>query len=118
MSKKWKIILIALLMLPMVVFFPGCSCSSEEDGKSSVPQEYTVRFYTGSTDTFNIPSQTLMEGSLVRRPDNPRRDGYEFIGWYKDQACTLLWSFEVDTIKSNITLYAYWQEEDWSNPNY
>ena len=85
-------------MLPMVVFFPGCSCGSEEDGKSSVPQEYTVRFYTGSTDTFNIPSQTLMEGSLVRRPDNPRRDGYEFIGCYLDEQFTKPFNFLTDYV--------------------
>ena len=103
-------------MLPMVVFFPACSCGIGADEAESVPQEYTVRFYTGSTDTFNIPSQTLMEGSLVRKPSTPTRYGYEFIGWYKDQACTLLWSFEVDTVKSNVTLYARWQEEDWNRP--
>ncbi|MGN0961350.1 MAG: InlB B-repeat-containing protein [Christensenellales bacterium] len=112
MNKKWKVILIALLMLPIVVFFPGCNCSCGTDpNQTNKPNnQYIVTFYTNSADTFNIPSQTVNEGNLVRKPENPVKTGYIFIGWYQDASLTKVWRFEIDTVKSNMTLYARWQE--------
>ena len=32
-----------------------------------------------------------------------------FGGWFADQACTKLWSFDSDTVEKSMTLYAKWQ---------
>ena len=108
---KFKKFLICLIILPLVVLFPiGCG----EDESSSTGKikndTYTVHFYTGSDQTFNIPNQTVSKGGLVRKPDQPRRTGYVFIGWYTDMAWTTVWTFEIDTVNSDMTLYARWQQ--------
>ena len=114
MKKKWKIILIVIFLLPIVVFFPACSCNSNDNNTSKEPSYYTVRFYTNSGDTFNIPSQTVQEGELVRRPSDPTRTGYVFIGWYQDSALNIVWNFGIDTVKHDMTLYARWQPRQYN----
>ena len=97
-------------MLPMVVFFPGCSCNSDQaPTQSRTDLTYTVRFYTDSLQTFNISNQTVKEGQLVRRPIDPIKTGYRFVGWYLDSELTQVWTFEIDTVSQDMTLYARWQ---------
>ena len=43
-------------------------------------------------------------------PENPTREGYDFSGWYVDYACSDAWDIETDTIETDITLYAGWEE--------
>ena len=110
MNKKWKILLICLIILPCVVFFGGCSCnSSEETGETIYDNiSYSVSFYTGSGSTFNMSTQTVKHGKYVTRPINPTREGYTFAGWYIDKDCTTVWKFESDPVLNNMTLYAKW----------
>ncbi len=80
-----------------------------------VPEEYTVTFKlnNGAADS----SVTVTEGSLVPRPTLPTREGYTFIGWYTDSACTKPWNFDTDKIASNMTLYAGWEKTQVSDPD-
>ena len=114
MKHRWKIVLIALLIiLPVMIFFPACGNKDNDDNSSSgspAGTTYTVHFYTGTENTFNISNQIIKKGGLVRRPDNPYKNGHVFIGWYKDAACTEVWTFEIDTVQEDMTLYAYWQK--------
>jgi uncharacterized repeat protein (TIGR02543 family) len=118
MKIRWKVFLIALLiLLPAMMFFPACG-KEDNDGNnkpSGVPAgtTYTVHFYTGTEDTFNISNQTIAYGGLVRRPDNPTRTGHVFIGWYRNIECTEVWTFEIDTVTSDMTLYAKWQSREY-----
>ena len=110
---KFKKILICFLILPLVVMFPiGCGeDGSSNGGTGKVNNDtYTVHFFTGSNETFNIPNQTVNKGGLVNKPDNPRKTGYVFIGWYIDMECTVVWTFEIDTVNNDMTLYARWQK--------
>lgn len=54
------------------------------------------------------------ENSLIECiPPEPSREGYEFVGWYKEEACNILWDFSSDTIideKEELRLYAKWQQ--------
>lgn len=47
-------------------------------------------------------------GSAVIRPTDPVRDGYRFVGWYSDQACTVSWDFSA-AVTDALTLYAKWE---------
>ncbi|MDE6760052.1 MAG: InlB B-repeat-containing protein [Lachnospiraceae bacterium] len=47
---------------------------------------------------------------------NPVRDGYIFVGWYKDESCYLKAS-EGDEISHNTVLYAKWQKDDSKDPD-
>ena len=57
-----------------------------------------------------VTSQTQMYGELLELPDPPTREGYAFTGWYKDYACYEPWNTEIDTIQSEMTLYAGWEK--------
>ena len=68
----------------------------------------TVTFDSmGGTD---VAPQKQVYGELLTPPDSPTREGYAFTGWYKDYACYEPWNTEVDTIQSEMTLYAGWEK--------
>ena len=61
-------------------------------------------------------------GKLTKPPYDPKREGYTFDGWYKDEGCTEEWSFEEDEVTitfdeegnriyEEIKLYAKWKSE-------
>lgn len=69
---------------------------------------FTVSFDSrGGTD---VPSQTQQGGELLTLPTPPTREGYSFVGWFKDAACDNAWQVETDTVQDNMTLYAGWQK--------
>ena len=111
---KWKIILIAIFMLPMVVFFPGCSCGKNNNNAqldaAITNQTFTVMFVTGTSSSFNLNYYNIKYDSLIKAPQEPERTGYEFVCWCKDIGLTTPWTFSIDTVRSNITLYAKWEK--------
>ena len=71
-------------------------------------EEYTITF---EPNNGSAPMMvTVEEKTLIPRPSPITRDGYTFIGWYRDAACTLGWNFDTDYPTSNMTLYAGWKE--------
>ena len=69
---------------------------------------FTITFDSrGGTD---VPAQNQMYGELLDVPEPPTREGYLFTGWYKDAACFEQWNVEIETIETDITLYAGWEK--------
>ncbi len=116
MEKKWKVILIILFMLPMALFFPACSCGGGGEVDESKLNSYSVMFYTdsGESGSYNYETVIVKHGHLCPRPDDPRRTGYAFVGWYKEKECVNIWVFDYDKIYDTTTLYAKWIEQDFS----
>ncbi len=46
---------------------------------------------------------------LVENENIPTREGYNFVGWYKDSNLTQEWSFIDDRVQGNLMLYAKWE---------
>ena len=68
---------------------------------------FTVTFDSkGGTD---VAAQNRMYGQLLEPPEPPTREGYRFIGWFRDPACDELWVLEVDKVQQDMTLYAGWE---------
>ena len=78
------------------------------------------------TDTFTVQFNTLgggclpaytdiKKGNLIKRPENPVKEGFEFAGWFKDEAFASEWDFSSDVVESNIILYAKWNKKDTSS---
>lgn len=78
-----------------------------------VTSDCTVKF--DSMGGSSIPSQTVMFGEHIEKPEDPVREGYTFTGWYKDIYLNELWDFEEDTVSDNMVLYAGWQEGTVNN---
>lgn len=86
---------ILFLVTLLLVTLTACSGSPE----------YTISFDTGGgTEITDIVLQEEEELSL---PDNPSKEGFQFVGWYLDEEFEL--SYTEDTvITSSLTLYAKW----------
>ena len=69
---------------------------------------YTVTYSNNYSGGGNGTTQTVTHGALLTKPATPARDGYTFIGWYKDAACKKAWSFDMDAVTVDTTLYAKW----------
>jgi uncharacterized repeat protein (TIGR02543 family) len=67
---------------------------------------YTVTFNSNGGN--EIPGQTVYEGRKINKPTDPYKSGYKFGGWYKEEALTHPWDFDIDTVTDDITLYAKW----------
>ncbi len=82
---------------------------SYEGEKVSLPAlpKYTVHFSTGEGSA--VADAEVEKGATVVKPEDPTRDGFEFGGWYKDEACTTPWNFSTDRISEETTLYAKWE---------
>ena len=61
-------------------------------------------------------------GKLTKPPYDPTREGYNFVGWYKDEGCNNLWNFEKDEVTiefdenseriyEEIKLFAKWEKQ-------
>ena len=57
-----------------------------------------------------MPAQNQMYGELLDVPEPPTREGYQFTGWYTDATCEIPWNVEVQTIETDMTLYAGWEK--------
>lgn len=73
-------------------------------------EQHTVSFDSqGGSEVPNLTNVT--SGTTINAPSAPTKEGYTFIGWYKDQAGTEVWNFTTATVTSNITLYAKWVKD-------
>lgn len=56
-----------------------------------------------------VPSQKVFKNGQAKRPSNPTRAGFTFVGWAKDSALTVPFKFATDKITEDVTLYAKWK---------
>ncbi len=70
----------------------------------------TVSFYANTAE--GIKAQKLAVGSTVQKPDDPKREGYTFLGWFSDGV-----SFDFGSaVNDDIVLIAHWQKlsDEWT----
>lgn len=77
----------------------------------------TKTTYLISFDTLGgsiISGQKVEEGTKLQKPENPIKEGYEFIGWYKSLSYNEndLYDFN-QTVNSNFTLYAKYNKIEY-----
>lgn len=66
---------------------------------------YTVTFDTNGGNS--ISKQTVNRNATVKEPEQPQKEDYTFVGWFKDKELTKQFDFTTKITKS-ITLYAKW----------
>jgi uncharacterized repeat protein (TIGR02543 family) len=93
-----KRIIYGLLVVLSFCFFVGCQ------GKT-----YEVSFDLNYETTQPAPAtQKIKEGEKATEPLQPTREGYEFLGWFKEDAEE---RYDFGTpVTSTFTLYARWRE--------
>ena len=100
--KKWKISLLIILILP-VLLLQGFSCTSTPGLKIY----HTVSFYSGTAESL-YDEVEVESGSKITAPKVPERTGHIFVGWYKDNLCTIKWNFSSDIVEGDVKLFAKW----------
>lgn len=105
---KNKLNTLALLLVFFCLSITGCKNLFE-----NIDVYYTVTFNAnaGESAVENLPSAitNVVESSKISKPsETPTLSGKVFSGWYKEIGCTTEWNFEVDTVSSDIVLYAGW----------
>ena len=72
--------------------------------------KYTVTFY--STGGSAVNSQTIQNGGKATKPEDPVREGYEFVDWVdKDDN---RWLFNIYPVTENLELFATWRACDYT----
>lgn len=71
---------------------------------------YTVTYETNGGSS--LPPVQVAEGMTLSAPEDPIRDGFVFTGWYTNPEFTEVFLFDSDTIHSDMTLYASWEQND------
>jgi len=67
----------------------------------------TYPVYFNSNGGTPINPKTTNENTIITAPTAPKRTGYTFVGWYKENGTTP-WNFSTDKVTANTTLYAKW----------
>lgn len=70
---------------------------------------YTITF--DSTGGTPVESQRLMYGDYIAPPADPTREGFRFVGWYRDVNGNYPWDMELNQVSEAMTLYAVWEEK-------
>ena len=60
-----------------------------------------------------VPTLIRKQGTILPVLDSPKRTGYTFRGWYKDNTCTEKFT-DTKVPDENITLYAKWTPNDYT----
>ena len=68
-----------------------------------------VTFVTGENAT-QIPEQQFEANHVARKPEDPERTHYRFVGWTMDEAGTQPFNFD-QILTKDLTLYAQWANE-------
>lgn len=90
--------------------------SSGGNGGGGGNVRYTVSFETNGGN--DIASKTVTKNSVIKEPELPIKDGFDFEGWYTDKELKTKYDF-TEKVTKNFTLYAKWTEKDngeWKNP--
>ena len=94
-----------------IFFFSFVLLSCENPLMKQIFGLHTVSF--NSNGGSKVESQQVMKDETVKRPANPKKEGYSFIGWseYNYDDDYTLWNFSVAPNK-DMVLYAIWMEGD------
>ena len=119
---KKLLILISTIVFALTLTFAmsGCAGSTDEfEGKNIVTFHVNggiLDYGTSSTKTSvnfaYYPGTYILDPSKDIPNYSLSRSGYDFTGWYTDEACTpeSKWDFKTPFEVSNLTLYAGWEK--------
>ncbi|MEG0259620.1 MAG: InlB B-repeat-containing protein [Lysinibacillus sp.] len=68
--------------------------------------KYTITFEVNEGSAISAV-ENVLHNATVTAPENPKRQGYKFSGWYTDKELTKLFDFK-SAITSDVVLYAKW----------
>jgi len=77
-------------------------------GSATFTVTFDLNYEGAEKKTWEVVSVT--RGKTASRPENPSRDEYGFVGWYREKECINVFNFNTP-ITGDIILYAGWSED-------
>lgn len=87
------VLIIALMVSTVAVFFQ----------RKGFERLVTVDFVLDSEE--NVESVTVNKGTVIEKAPSPTKEGYIFVGWYRDKALTQSYDISLP-VTEDVTLYA------------
>ena len=109
MKRLSKSLLTILLVCLCFCCVFSCKKGDKPQGGSDSPNEFVSVVYDANGGIFDdyekVIKQTFAVGSLLTKPEDPRREEYTFKGWSKNPDGGATWNFGTDVIRTDMTLY-------------
>jgi uncharacterized repeat protein (TIGR02543 family) len=99
------------LKIACLAVFLSCQKADDEEFSALSLTEFVVSFDSNGGSA--VPPQTIKEGEKATKPDNPTRDEYTFVAWYKETELANEWKFDADVVTADMVLYARWIANDY-----
>ncbi len=99
-----------ILLIAFFVLFAGCQQQTTPPNHETppgieTPEEQTYEISFNSDGGTTISSQSVKPNATAKKPQDPVKDGYTFVGWFYQEK-----EFDFSTeITQNITLDAHWE---------
>ena len=108
--KAFRGIFILCFLFSVVCYlFLACDVIGGDVETMRLKLKLTVTFEANG-GTPEPPEQKVVSGGKISAPPEMSKTGYTFDAWYKEAALNGKWNFTADTVKSNIKLYAKWND--------
>lgn len=108
--RKFNLFLVILTLLCVALFAVSCDGTNPEDTtgetQTIAPEDQTLRIAFDYRDGSALVELRLNAGETVSEPEAPSRPGYDFGGWFQDEALSVAAVF--GTVRSDMTYYAAW----------
>ena len=134
MYKNIKLMGLLVSAIPCMGFMSAPKMN--EDSDKPAHKTYYVDFFSnylreefslsngfkGKGNNLLFKTIEVRESYKIAKPsEEPTRKNYQFDGWYKQEACTEAWNFDVDIVTHNTRLFAKWavaSAEEIEEPSY
>lgn len=104
MNRKFKNIIAFLTLAIFTLSLVACKKPTVEERA-----KYVVSFNTDGGS--QIIDEVVSEGDRATRPEDPTKEGYTFIDWYKESTLIRVWDFQVEQIYASTTIHAKWEKD-------
>jgi uncharacterized repeat protein (TIGR02543 family) len=111
--KRKNNLLLALMLCCSFTLLSGAACNDDPVQQVTVTFDYE---YGSMADV----TQNVIVGDIAQEPAMPKRDGYDFLGWFEKNTDGSWKEQEFDflgtTLNQNLVLYARWAESSKDMP--
>lgn len=99
--KIFKKVFFMVICLVSFAILVACNASNDE----LIKDDTKINVFFDTSGGSEVAKQLINQNGLVSKPEDPTKAGYEFDGWYKDNAYEVPWNFLVDVVTEDITIY-------------
>ena len=113
MKKRNSLAILCSAVFCLSLALVGCNDQPKNLPGTDVAAEWTVTF--DSQGGSAVEAQLVADGEKAKKPTNPTKEGFDFLGWFEEKAAVTAFDFNTP-ITTNWTLYAGWKRGSVTPP--